>query len=389
MKQLLLQPVDTFFFRNHQNFTAGENSNATSIFPPHLGTIYGALRSAYIHQKSSFPKFLEGSDSVLKEWMGTTQSPGRFRLRGCFIYAERQAQLPLPMDYQVIKADNGKGEQDTEMAYPLDLRRDENLTSNGKDYCLYGVQEKKSSSSSGGFISFERWKKEILQRKGSEIYRSSHFIETEEKLGIAREWERKTTKAGMLYHIKMSRFKSIELGGRSGFVVLCNEGPSFTDVPYLRLGGKNRPWILQELPEKFSLFSPEEEERIIGQIEESGIARLIFLSPAVWTEQSAYYQREKNSFKINHELELPILVEAMGRPILLGGWDIARNAPKTRSQAVPAGSVLYLKVAKGLAGKLVAALKDAVLSDELGHEGYGWAICGAANENNNEEDNNV
>ncbi|MDD2234376.1 MAG: type III-B CRISPR module-associated Cmr3 family protein [Desulfitobacteriaceae bacterium] len=389
MKQLLLQPVDTFFFRNHQNFTAGENSNAATIFPPHLSTIYGALRSAYIHQKSSFARFLAGSDPALKEWMGTTQSPGRLRLRGCFIFAEQQAQLPLPMDYQVIKFDNDKGEEATEIAYPLELRRDENLTSNGRDYCLYGAQEKKSSSSSGGFISFERWKKEILQRKGSKIYRSSRFIETEEKQGITRDWERKTAKEGMLYHLKMNRFKSLELGERSGFVVLCNEGPGFADVPYLRLGGKNRPWILQELPEKFSLFSPEEEERIIGQIEESGIARLILLSPAVWTEHSAYYQREKQSFRINQELELPILAEAMGRPTLLGGWDIARNAPKTRSQAVPAGSVLYLKVAKGLAGKLLIALKDAVLSDELGHEGYGWAVCGAANEKNSEGDNNV
>jgi len=62
---------------------------------------------------------------------------------------------------------------------------------------------------------------------------------------------------------------------------------------------------------------------------------------------------------------------------LLGGWDIARNAPKARMQAIPAGSVLYLKVAKEQVRKLVMAVKDAVLSDELGYEGYGWAVCGA------------
>ncbi|MFA6808279.1 MAG: type III-B CRISPR module-associated Cmr3 family protein [Eubacteriales bacterium] len=389
MKQLLLQPVDTFFFRNHQNFTAGENSSANTIFPPNLGTIYGALRSAYIHQKSSFTRFIEGSDLPLKEWMGTTTSPGRLKLRGCFIYANRQAQLPLPMDYQVIKTEKKKGEQVEEMAYPLELICDKNLTSNGREYCLYGVSEKKSSSSSRAFVGFEQWKDEILYRRGTKVYRSSHFIETEEKQGIARDWETKTTREGMLYHIKMSRFKSLESSDQSGFIVLCEEGPSFSDVPFLRLGGKNRPWTLQQLPEKLSLFSLAEEELITRQIEESGIARLILLSPAVWTEQSSYYKREKNSFKINNELEFPIIAEAIGRPILLGGWDIARNAPKTRSQAVPAGSVLYLKVAKGQSSKLVLALKDAVLSDELGHEGYGWAVCGAGNEKNNEEDDNV
>ena len=373
MKQLLLQPVDTFFFRNHKDFASGENSTATTVFPPRPGTIYGALRSAYIHQVSDFKIFAAGTDLALKDWMGTTTGPGRFALRGCLMYVNNQILLPLPLDYQVIKGN----EEKEELAYPLVLYRDSILASDGKEYRLYGVKEEKSSSSAGAFVGLNEWIQEIINRKELKIRRSSYFIESEDKLGIARDWETKTAIEHMVYQTTMSRFKTMESNERSGVVVLCSEAPDFQNVLYLRLGGKNRPWNLQYLKGDFQLFSPTEEEQIIKQIEESGIARLILLSPAVWTEQSAYYLRGKGRFRVNQELEFPILTEAMGRPTLIGGWDIARNAPKPRMQAVPAGTALYLEVAKEQARKLVMALKNAVLSDELGYEGYGWAVCGA------------
>jgi CRISPR-associated protein Cmr2 len=376
MKQLLLQPVDTFFFRNQKDFKPGEDSTAGSIFPPRPGTIYGALRSAYIHNHSSFTIFSEGSDKDLKDWMGNPQSPGRFSMRGCLLYADNQVLLPLPLDYQVVKT----GDANTaEKAYPLLLTHDDVPASDGRDYRLYGVDEGKSSSAAGAFINLTQWKEEILNRQGVDIIRSSQFIEDEHKLGIALDWEKKTAREKMLYQIKMSRFKSQPSAGNgAGFIAVCKEAPSFADVPFLRLGGKNRPWHLKELPDEFCLFSSVEEEQIINQIEESGIARLIMLSPAVWTDKSVFYIREKSRFRVNEYLELPVLAQALGRPILLGGWDIARNAPKPRIQAAPAGTVLYLKVGREQARPLVLALKDAVLSDELGYEGYGWAACGAA-----------
>ncbi|KUO70793.1 MAG: hypothetical protein APF81_12730 [Desulfosporosinus sp. BRH_c37] len=403
MKQLLLQPVDTFFFRNHKNFTPGENATATTIFPPRPGTIYGALRSAYIHCKSDFSTFAQGSDQDLKEWMGTPRKAGQFTLRGCLMHINNHTLLPLPLDYQVVKTTNNNNPQNRSMdkplvepfqeiadekaerAYPLILKNDNDPASDGREYRLYGVSVDKSSSSAGALVGLDQWKQEIVNRTGLTIYRSSRFIEDEDKLGITRDWETKTAREGMVYQIKMSRFKTSEDSGESirkipessGFLAVCNKTPAFSSVPYLRLGGKNRPWTLHELKEDFNLFTSSEEKEIIGQIEKSGIARLILLSPAIWTEQSAYYLREEARFRVNQELEFPILTEAIGRLTLVGGWDIARNAPKPRMQAVPAGTVLYLQVAKEQARKLVMAVKDAVLSDELGYEGYGWAVCGA------------
>lgn len=299
------------------------------------------------------------------------------------MYVNSRVLLPLPLDYQVVKGFE-EDDDDGEIAYPLVLEHDETLASDGKADRLYGIRKEKSSSSAGAFVGLNEWKQELIRPSGLKIVRSSQIIESEDKLGIAMDWETKTAYEGMVYQIKMNLFKSWdELGERtneskkSGFLAVCKKAPDFKSVPFLRLGGKNRPWILQELDDDLEIVSANEEAQIIEQIETTGIARLIFLSPAVWTEQSDFYHRENGSFSLNQELEFPILAEAIGRPMLLGGWDIARNAPKARTQAVPAGTVLYLKVEKEQVRKLVRVLRDAVLSDELGYEGYGWAVCGA------------
>ena len=76
--KLVLKPVDTFFFRNHKSMNAGEDSFASGVFPPRPGTVYGALRSAYIHKKSNFSTFAAGTDSELVRWMGTPSRHGEF-----------------------------------------------------------------------------------------------------------------------------------------------------------------------------------------------------------------------------------------------------------------------------------------------------------------------
>ena len=49
-----LKPVDTFFFKGQQISEAGNDNNMFGIFPPRPNTVYGALRSAYIHEHIPF-----------------------------------------------------------------------------------------------------------------------------------------------------------------------------------------------------------------------------------------------------------------------------------------------------------------------------------------------
>lgn len=76
-------------------------------------------------------------------------------------------------------------------------------------------------------------------------------------------------------------------------------------------------------------------------------------------------------------LEVEVLAAATGRPLLVGGWDIVRNRPKPRLPAVPAGTVLVVRVPKGQARMLTKAVRAAALTDDLSWEGYGFVTLGA------------
>ncbi|MDD4681207.1 MAG: type III-B CRISPR module-associated protein Cmr3 [Clostridia bacterium] len=377
---LLLRPVDTFFFRNHKAFSPGENSTAESVFPPRGGTIYGALRSTYIHARSNFATFRQEDDMDLKYWMGTVHEPGNFKIKGCFMYAGGQAILPMPLDYQVIS--EGFDGNECELAYPLVLEEENHTYSSSRgNLRLLGVRDEKSASSTGAYLPLDQWQYSRLNADRTRIYRSSQWVLTEDKLGIARDWKTATSREGMLYQLQVYRFKeSLNAQQDSGFIAICEDAPDFSGIKYLRLGGKNRPWTLEVLPDHIFPEYSSDDEQIIAQIEDSGIARLIFLTPTIFNgEESNFYINQGKTFRAKEQLEFPVLTEAIGRPDLIGGWDIAGKRPKKRMMAIPAGSVFYLEVNKGRAKELVQGIKEQQLSDELAHEGYGWAVCAAYN----------
>ena len=56
---LLIKPLEPFFFRDARPFDKGEGW-ATGIFPPLPSTIYGAIRTAAISQKSTINDYYSG-----------------------------------------------------------------------------------------------------------------------------------------------------------------------------------------------------------------------------------------------------------------------------------------------------------------------------------------
>lgn len=372
MKQVLLKPVDTFFFRNHKDFLSGVDSTAGSIFPPRPGTIYGALRSGFIHENGGFESFYSGTDDDLKHWMGTPEEIGQFSLRGVMIHDEKDVYLPLPLDYQVVyEINDNKAE---EWAYPLKLINDMIPGSDGYQYRLYGVKEEKSLSAAGAYIAHSDWKKAQLSREPVRIYRKSHWVMEEDKLGIKIDRERGSSEKGMLYNIKMDRFID---NCKAGFIAFSCDGqsPDFQRIKLLRLGGKNRPWSSEKLQEEFELYGENERQQIITRIKQEGIARLLLLSPVILSQDSDIYDHKKRQFRFGKGMVFSVIAQATGRPVLIGGWDIAANRPKDRIHALPAGSVFYLKVEPEKAEELFDWVFDHPISDELNYEGYGWAVC--------------
>lgn len=376
MTAVLMRPVDTFFFRDHRPLSIGEDAAATGIFPPRPGTVYGALRSAYIHRHSDFQTFAAGTNASLRRWMGTPREIGQFALRNIFMHDGKEPILPLPLDYQVVKEASGE-----EMALPLRLTREEAvLASDGETHRLYAREEKKSSSAAGAYVGEALWKQALLEGGKLPVMRQDKWLVQEEKVGIARSERTKQAIDGMLYQMPMLRFKrKKDEPFDPGLLVSYDQAPDFSDVPYAQLGGEGRPWRISVIGDQTSFFSHAEEAKIIEHIQESGIARIIWLTPAIWKRgnRPAGYDPDNQTIELASGLRVKLLTAAIGRPRLIGGWDIAAQRPKPRRPAIPAGSVLYVKVRQEQAEAFVRAVHRQNWTDDLAHEGYGFAVCGA------------
>ncbi len=380
MQQLSIRPVDTFFFRNHKPFSMGENSSATGIFPPRLGTVYGGLRSAYIHCHSDFTSFAAGTESMVKEWMGTRTEYGKFRIKGVFVERQGQLMLPLPADYQVVVSQ--QEDKQVELAYPLELVQDAEaeLTSDQNPWKLMGVKDEKSASAANGFLPLDLWKHTILRtiQQKLPVERPASWLVREPKVGITRDNQLKIAQEGMLYQLELLRFADTNLAEPTSLAVLCDQMPDFSQVKLMQLGGENRPWAICQKGHREEFFSDTEKAAVIAAIEKQGKARIILLTPGVWKygHRPDCWRQEDDRLVIAPGLEVKLLTVAMDRPQVIGGWDIAGNRPKVRKYAVAAGTVLYVQVETGQAKELVEAVAKLSLTDELSQEGYGWAVCG-------------
>jgi CRISPR-associated protein Cmr3 len=376
VRAYLLRPVDTFFFRDHKPFSMGEEAKATGWFPPRPGTVYGALRSAYIHRYGDFSSFYEGRDPEIRRWMGTPEAVGDFSIRAVWLHDAQGAVLPLPLDYQVVK------EEDKEKGHPLILTQEKekgHWASDGTQWRLYASEDRKSASAADAYLGESEWReKAAFHRNISSIARAERWLQKEPKIGIARDAQTMRAKEGMLYQLPMHRFREEQGKSDTGLLVLCDRSPSFDDIRYVLLGGEGRPWHLTPLQRERLLYSEEEEEQLIQQIREREMARIILLTPAIWKRgtRPACYDETTQELHLPGDLRVKLLTAAVGRPLVIGGWDMKKNRPKPRKLAVPAGSVLVVKVKGQQADQLVRTIHSMKLTDELGHEGYGCAVCG-------------
>lgn len=377
---LLLKPVDTFFFRDHHDLEMGMSTKASPLFPPRPSTIYGALRSAYIYHYSDFRRFQLGEDAKVRRWMGTPLENGDFAIKGIFLYGvdpnnkgeegkETEFFFTVPYDYLILN--RGEGVE----GYALNLV-EERRNAWEVRYLLLSNHNEKTSANEGYYLSLKELKKALLYDEPVKVFPLSSWIEREEKIGIAHDWRTKRHIKGMLYNITTMRFKS----NQTGLIVVTDQAPDYGEVRYARIGGRNRPWIIEQVDQSLEIFTQKEKEELIARISENGIAKLVLLTPAIWEQgNKPAGLNEEKILRLPEGLEAEYLTSAIGRPILIGGWDLVRNRPKPRVHAVPAGSTLYVRVRREDAAKFVEATYLMKMSDRLQHEGYGLVVPGAVN----------
>ncbi|AEH47997.1 type III-B CRISPR module-associated protein Cmr3 [Parageobacillus thermoglucosidasius] len=374
MTKLTLKPVDTFFFKNHHVTEAGEDTVMESMFPPRPNTIYGALRAAYIHTHTTFDEFVRETDEHVKRWMGTPNQRGEFRLQYCALTYKQDILLPLPLDYQVIE------EKKSLKAYPLLLANDEKPSSLQGKWRLASTRREKTKSSQHQYVSLQEWKHAILHEAPiSSLISLSKLVVREEKVGIRLDIGSRTAQEGLLYRVMQGRFRD-----DGALAVYIGNGPDFSKVKFARIGGENRPWIIQQSEETFTLWDEKEKKQLAEKIAQTKVAKIIFLSPAIFESGSRPCNFDGEKVTLPNGVTVKWLTAAIGRPELYGGWDIVRHRPKPRKWMVPAGSVIYVEVEEEDISKLLFVANGMHFTDEGAEEGFGFAVIASASKSEEE-----
>jgi CRISPR-associated protein Cmr3 len=243
-----------------------------------------------------------------------------------------------------------------------------------------GKDEKKQKSRSAAHIYLTRkdWKALILSgRSSSSALSLDKLISHYAKVGIAIDPQTRIVEEKMLYRVDMSQMRR-----QVGFIVYLDRAPDFSTVKYLRLGGANRPWVMKKRTQEWRLWNEQEIIKMAQQIRQTGFARIILLSPALWQNGSrpAAFDQQTRCLKLPSGLKVEAVAWAVGRPEVYGGWDIARHRPKARKNLAVAGTVIYVKVRPEQIDEFIRLADGFTLTDELAQQGYGFAVtCSCQN----------
>jgi CRISPR-associated protein Cmr3 len=122
---LLLDPLDTLFFRGSESMVAGEDHEVRSVFPPMPATLTGALTTTILQQRSIRPEdFVQekGPATKITSQLPLLGIPGRpgFRVLGPLFQAEVEDNevewfFPAPAHWFAPISDTAKDRQQVEV----------------------------------------------------------------------------------------------------------------------------------------------------------------------------------------------------------------------------------------------------------------------------------
>lgn len=141
------------------------------------------------------------------------------------------------------------------------------------------------------------------------------------------------------------------------------------------LGGERRlaRWRLSERG------WPKCPERIIEAVKTTKTARLLLVTPAMFTD-GALPHWNGSTWPANGNVKVTIAAACVGRALVVSGWDVAKNQPKASRRLAPAGSVYFVRL-EGTPGAIETWVRDVWLgcvSDERRDclDGFGLAMIG-------------
>ncbi len=372
-----ITPLDTLFFKDGKPFSMGEETWADGIFPPAPSVIYGAIRSAYFAQNiDEFNQFLYGSKK---------DPTNNLRIKGIGFQIGYNFFLPLPLD--CVKQKRIRKDKNKVLITQQEIL--ENLTSlkkmNIKKILLpppptSNENGKVEKLEGGGLLSkheivdyFNQNKKDFIVQKISDI------IQQEPKVGIGRNNFTHSTEEGKLYRVGMNRLESkMKKNKTISFSIIVDfEGLNILPKGFMKLGGEGK--AVEYSSNNSKEFKPE-ASRI-----NNNRFKLYLSTPTIfhngWFPHWLSFHNDCLEGTIPQiDLKVTLSTAVLGKPVMIGGFDIKEGVPKPMRKAVPQGSIYYFQINDKETDiqKKLNKLNGQSISDEKKEEGFGICFIGKA-----------
>lgn len=377
MRQLFIEPLDVWLFRDGRPFAAGSDHRAESLFPPFPTTTLGAIRRQEL-SRQNIP--LWDADKI-KAAVGEPFAPNAdlkgLKLHGPFVALREQTSgkvirvYPQPADADIEKI--GAQYFISPFGKPAELP-DGVCSSLPQQKLSLGFEKDYEKQDVSLWVTEENLRGYL---KGDKVpaLRASDLFVREERVSIGMDNGKNTTLSGALYEVQFIRPlqrvilpEETEQNNRYdvGLLVEMSANAERYDWSKIakgifQLGGESRAAMYETV--QSDPFSNHKEQTWTGQF------KVYFATPAYF---SGGWEPKGSQWTELFDGITELRAAAIGRYVTVGGFDLAAvstsaGAHRASRRFVPAGSVYYFQFTN-------ASLKKSALT-ELGDEiGLGQII---------------
>lgn len=342
-RTLRLTPLDAWFFRDGRPYNQGESgqTDVRSLFPPLAPTVVGTIGAALAlgqgwngrgaWAESLHPVLGNGFDDL-----------GQLKFRGPFLVREGQWLFPVPL-HLLGSATNNGGK--TQLGWSPSAFLVPSLSGTVFESDLGPVRfpVPVRSSGQGGqlkeptglWITADGYNQILRGRmpNASTVSRSDHLWKTEQRVGLARNHDRRAAEEGALYSPEYVRLhRGVELA-------LVVEGiPGDWGLPDLiALGGESRIAHCESRADELPL-----PQLPVDMIRESNRVTVSLLSPLCLPKDSSGRLAPPMPGQRFPGLTGSTIVSAcVGKPVHIGGWNSLNRQPLPLIPYLPAGSTWF------------------------------------------------
>jgi CRISPR-associated protein Cmr3 len=295
----------------------GEETWAESSLIPNPSVLWGALFTTMLHEGILTKDLLDEleikdllDELVIKDIFLYQKSPVKKLIPAPLdIYFEKGKKHLISEDYQDIM-ESGVISSLPEQLKSLVLPDTKTKNAESRDFC---------------FIDWDSFTNNYpKQDNKSNISQSTDIALKSPKIGIGRSNDTLTAQDSQLYRIDMSEFK------KEWKIAVVFEAPiGFPESGVLRLGGEGKT-------AKFNSITTDWANIDSPSTVTDALIKVYFQTPA-------FFDSGNGIEEISRIPDIHLLSASIGKPMPIGGYDMAQKMPKPMRKAVPPGSVYVIK----------------------------------------------